>query len=139
MNITYGNQIGYADYTKLRSSAGWPTICEEQALSGIRSSKFVIVARDGDKTVGLARVVADGGFVAYLADVLVLPEYQKKNIGTEMVSRLEAQVKADMKEGYHVHFVLMAAKDKERFYEKFGFITRPNDDVGPGMAKWLTK
>ena len=28
---------------------------------------------------------------------------------------------------------LGAAKGKEGFYEKFGFVTRPNDDVGAGM------
>lgn len=28
-----------------------------------------------------------------------------------------------------------ASKNKEHFYEKFGFRTRPNEDVGSGM-KW---
>ena len=29
----------------------------------------------------------------------------------------------------------MAAKDKDAFYEKLGFISRPNDIFGPGMIK----
>ena len=28
---------------------------------------------------------------------------------------------------------LGASKGKESFYEKFGFISRPNEDLGPGM------
>lgn len=30
---------------------------------------------------------------------------------------------------------IMAAKDKDAFYEKLGFIGRPNDIFGPGMIK----
>lgn len=30
---------------------------------------------------------------------------------------------------------IMAAKDKDAFYEKLGFISRPNDIFGPGMIK----
>ena len=31
----------------------------------------------------------------------------------------------------------MAAKGKEEFYKKFGFIDRPNENFGCGMHKWL--
>lgn len=30
---------------------------------------------------------------------------------------------------------IMAAKDKDVFYEKLGFISRPNDTCGSGMIK----
>jgi hypothetical protein len=29
---------------------------------------------------------------------------------------------------------LMSAKGKEKFYEKFGFINRPNENLGSGMT-----
>jgi len=32
---------------------------------------------------------------------------------------------------------LMAAKGKERFYKKYGFIERPNDNLGAGMIKTI--
>lgn len=32
---------------------------------------------------------------------------------------------------------LMAAKGKEPFYKKFGFIERPNDKHGAGMIQYL--
>lgn len=34
---------------------------------------------------------------------------------------------------------LMSAKGKERFYRKFGFWMRPNDNFGPGMIQFLEK
>jgi hypothetical protein len=33
--------------------------------------------------------------------------------------------------------VLVAAKGKEEFYEKFGFINRPNDIYGAGMTLFM--
>jgi hypothetical protein len=33
---------------------------------------------------------------------------------------------------------LMAARGKEGFYKKFGFIERPNDEKGAGMSQWAT-
>jgi len=77
MNITYTNSISFEDYTKLRDSDGWPKICKEQAEAGLNGSRFLIAAKDGENTVGVARIVSDGGYIAYLADVLVLPEYQR--------------------------------------------------------------
>jgi hypothetical protein len=31
----------------------------------------------------------------------------------------------------------MAAKGKEPFYEKFGFLLRPNEKTGAGMDQWF--
>lgn len=38
-----------------------------------------------------------------------------------------------LKPGYKFMVSLCSAKRKEEFYKKFGFIVRPNDDVGSGM------
>ena len=48
---------------------------------------------------------------------MVIPEYQNKHIGT----------------GPNIRTYLGASKGKESFYEKFGFITRPNEELGSGM------
>jgi len=34
---------------------------------------------------------------------------------------------------------LMAAPNKEGFYKKFGFIERPNENMGAGMVMYLKK
>ena len=34
---------------------------------------------------------------------------------------------------------LLSAKDKEPFYEKFGFFRRPNDERGAGMSQFYTQ
>jgi ribosomal protein S18 acetylase RimI-like enzyme len=38
--------------------------------------------------VGFARAISDGAFNAYISTVAVLPDYQKRGIGRELIRRL---------------------------------------------------
>lgn len=138
MKITYTNGISVEDYNMLRASAGWSTVHPEQAVAGLKGSALVIAAKDGDKTVGTARLVSDGSYTALIKDVLVLPEYQGQGIGTAMMTQIMAFLKSLLKPGYSIQIDLMAAKGKEEFYEKFGFSTRPRENRGAGMDIWIT-
>ena len=137
MSITYINNISVDDYNALRRSAGWNEIYPEQAQAGLDGSAMVIAALDGDKTIGTARLVWDGGYGSLIKDVLVFPEYQGKGIGTEMVRQILEYLKEQMKPGWGVAVDLMASYGKEAFYQKFGFIARPRDNRGAGMDLWL--
>jgi GNAT superfamily N-acetyltransferase len=137
MNITYTNTISTENYNGLRESAGWGKIHPEQAAASIAGSAFVVSAVDGEKTVGVARLVWDGGYAALLKDVIVLPEYQKSGIGTEMMNQLIRFIKSKIQLGYGIQIDLMSADGKECFYEKFGFVSRPRPNRGAGMDIWL--
>jgi GNAT superfamily N-acetyltransferase len=139
MNIVHTNTISVDDYNALRLSAGWYAIEPEQAQAGLSGSAFVTVAKDGDKTVGVGRLVWDGGYAALIKDILVLPEYQDIGIGTAMLEQILSFLKKNMKPGWGVSVDLMAAIGKEGFYEKFGFISRPRENRGAGMDMWIVK
>ena len=139
MNIVYTNTISVEDYNALRLSAGWSVIEPEQAQAGLSGSAFVTAAKDGDKTVGTGRLVWDGGYAALIKDVLVLPEYQGVGIGTAMMEQILSFLKVHMKPGWGISVDLMAAIDKEGFYVKFGFVSRPRERRGAGMDMWITK
>ena len=51
-----------------------------------------------------------------------------------MMSRLMDYVRGRLRDGYCIQADLMAAKGKEGFYEKFGFVKRPGSDYGCGMT-----
>jgi GNAT superfamily N-acetyltransferase len=138
-NITFKKDITVSDYTKLRAAVGWPVILPEQAKLSIDGSRFLLAAYNNDAAVGIGRVVSDGGYVCYLSDMIVLPEYQHQGIGSEILKRLTAMIKEDMKPGFQTNFVLLSATGKEPFYERFGFSKRPNNYTGFGMAQWITK
>ncbi len=139
MNITYVNTVSAEDCVKLRDSAGWLQVHPDQIRVGLRNSVYIVAAKDGETTVGMARLVSDGGYVVFVADVLVLPEYQGMGIGKAMMERLLRYIRSNLKSGYLIQVDLMAAKGKEGFYEKFGFERRPDDTRGCGMTQRLEK
>ncbi len=137
MGITYINSISVEDYAMLRASAGWSGIHPEQMRASLAGSALVVAARDGERSVGMARLVWDGGNAALIKDVLVLPEYQGQGVGTAVMTRLLDFLKSRLKPGYVFQVDLMAAKGKEGFYEKLGFAQRPRENRGAGMDLWM--
>jgi GNAT superfamily N-acetyltransferase len=135
--IEYVNKISLADYTGLRHSVGWSAVEDAQAKIGIDNSFFLVVAMAQGRAVGMTRVVSDGGYFMLIVDVVVHPDYQGKGIGYEMMAQVMAHIHAYLQPGQSAMVNLMAAKGKEPFYEKFGFIERPNDKLGAGMVQTI--
>ena len=48
--------------------------------------------------------------------------------------KLSKEIEEYRKVNPYIRAYLGASKGKEGFYEKFGFVSRPNDDLGPGMV-----
>ena len=137
MNITYINTITPEEFNVLRASVGWDVIEHSLTVKGLENTAFAICAKDGEKTVGMARVITDYGYVVYIADVIVLPEYQGKGISGEIMTRVMTYINENIAQGHGKYIALMTAKGKEEFYEKFGFIKRPTDKLGCGMTIWI--
>lgn len=137
--ITYGNTISPEEYMELRKKVGWSVFPLEEAEAGIRHSYTIFCARDGEKAVGVARLLWDRGYIAFLSDVMVDPAYQGQGIGKRLVQSCLQKIRDDIKPGYSVKVSLMAAKGKEKFYERFGFAERPNDQSGAGMDQWIIR
>ena len=135
--IRYVNDITAEEYMELRRKVGWCEFPMEEAQAGIDNAYMIICVRDDQKAVGVVRLLWDGGYVAFLSDVIVDPAYQGQGIGRTLVEAVIKRIKDDMKPGYKVKLNLNSAKGKEPFYEKFGFKESPNDDAGAGMDQWL--
>ena len=135
--IRFTDYITSEEYLELRRRVGWCEFPLEEAQAGIDNSYMITCARDEEKAIGVVRLLWDGGYIAFLSDVIVDPDYQGQGIGKKLVESVIQRVKADMKPGYKVKMCLMAAKGKEPFYEKFGFSERPNENLGAGMDQWF--
>lgn len=135
--IQYGTFITPEEYMALRKMVGWVQFPLEQAQACIDKAYMILCVRDGEKAIGVVRLLWDGGYIAFLSDVIVDPNYQGQGIGRKLVEASIQKLKEGMKPGYKVKLTLNSAKGKEPFYEKFGFRVRPNDDAGPGMDQWL--
>jgi GNAT superfamily N-acetyltransferase len=135
--IQYTDRISAEEYLELRTKVGWMLFPLEEAENCIENAYMVISARDDDRAVGVARLLWDGGYVAFLSDVIVDPAYQRQGIGRTLVNAIIQRIRDDMKPGWKVKLNLNSAKGKEPFYKKFGFDERPNENVGAGMDMWL--
>jgi len=136
--ITYTNELTPADYAMLRASAGWYALSAPQVEAALAHSAFLVAARDGARTVGMTRLMSDGGYFAAVLDVVVLPEYQGRGIGREMMSRAVRHLKASLQPGESSYTILTSSPGKEGFYEKMGFHQVPNEDEGAGLVMRLT-
>lgn len=131
------NYIIPEEYMKMREIAGWSLFPLEQAEQGLKNSFILVCLRKDGKPIGIGRAVSDQGYVIYIADVIVSPEYQGQGLGRKIMEELMTRIKATLKPGYKVMVTLMAAKGKEEFYNKFGFVNRPSERFGCGMHQWL--
>ncbi len=136
--IRYTDTITPEEYLELRRKVGWMEFPVEEARNCVENAYMVLCVRDDEKAVGVVRLLWDGGYVAFLSDVIVDPAYQLQGIGRSLVEAVIRRIKDDMKPGYKVKLNLNSAKGKEPFYEKFGFKERPNEEAGAGMDQWLT-
>ena len=99
--------------------------------------KTVREKEDG-KTIAMARLLFDYGYTAYISDVIVLPKYQGQGIGRHMLEAIFSFVEHNSISGEYISYFLQAAAGKEEFYEKFGFIRRPQGEMGAGMTKRIS-
>lgn len=84
------------------------------------NSTLVISAWDNERLIGAVRVLSDKMFRSIIYDLLVLPEYQNKGIGKELVRRCI--------EHFPNSEWLVQTTDKiSEYYEKIGF--KVNHDV----------
>ena len=91
------------------------------------ASWFVVAAYEGDRLVGVGRVVSDQVVHAMIYDLIVTPERQGLGIGDVLLARL---VKVCRQAGVR-DIQLFCAAGKRSFYEKRGFVARAAD--APGM------
>lgn len=131
------NSLDLETYLRLRASVGWKLLKESQAERALKNSLLTLTAYIGDEPVGMGRIVGDGAVICYIQDLVVKPEYQKHGVGRVIMERLIGFV-TDIKDAdTEIMMCLMCAKGREHFYEKFGFIGRPTEDLGPGMIQYI--
>lgn len=137
MKFIYKDSISVQDYNSLRTAVGWQPLCAEQAQQGLNNSAYIISCYAHNSIIGATRIIWDRGYIAYLSDVMVKPQYQHQGIGHYLVSKAIDFMKLQKKKDWRIKIVLVASKGKEGFYEEFGFIERPNAKSGAGMELWL--
>ena len=116
MTITYTNRIESVSAGQLSGFfVGWPDHPDPEAhLEILRGSHTVWLAFDNNQCVGFINSLSDGVFYAYIPLLEVLPNYQGKGIGKELVTRMLESL-SDM---YAIDIV--CDESVALFYDKLG-------------------
>ncbi len=123
-------------YYDLRASVDFKNFCPEQSQKALDKREYFIIAKDGEKAVGMGSVVGDGMYCT-IVDVTVRPEYQGNHIGASIVNKLVELIQNNAPEGARLSIQLIAAKGKDGFYKKLGFEALPDENAGPALRKLI--
>lgn len=115
------NQLSAEDFLRLKLATGFRNRPITQVEQALENDLLDVVAVANNEVIGMGRLVGDGVMYWYLQEIIVLPEYQGKGIGTSIVNHLLEYIKNNTSEGDFTCVGLTAAEGKETFYERFGF------------------
>ena len=90
----------------------WPGDYDIEETQNALSKTTNITAYDGNRLVGCLRILTDGCFFGTITELLVLPDYQKKGIGSRLLQLA--------KENTPTMLYFGAQPGMEAFYEKNG-------------------
>jgi ribosomal protein S18 acetylase RimI-like enzyme len=99
---------------------GMPQYERDNFSAMLSNSNLVVVARDGDRMVGLSRALTDFVTICHVADLLVDADYRGRGIGRELVARTHAAA------GETTRLVLLANGKADGFYRRIGLRRIPN-------------
>ena len=121
------------EFNYLYDAVGWGSYDKKVSEKALANTMYSVSVYDDDKIIGYGRIIGDGICFLYIHDVMVTPKYQNKKIGSQIMDKLLEKVNQIKVENPNVRVYLGASKGKENFYERFGFITRENANLGSGM------
>lgn len=103
----------------LYKAVGWSSYYgyPEMLQRACKNSLCIFGAYTGEKLVGIIRAVGDGCSIVFIQDILVLPGYQRRGIGTGLV-------RAVLERYAHVYQIALVTDDTEAtaaFYKSLGF------------------
>ena len=121
IKITKETSVSINDVLHLYQAVDWTNYTNQpQMLSqSLTHSLAIYLARDGEKIVGLVRLIGDGFSSVFVQDLLVLPSYQRQGIGSSLMK----QALADYKDAYQVQLATEETEKTLGFYRSLGFET----------------
>ena len=134
MQITYKEHNPTPEeFNILTKSVNWGTRENKIVEEALKHTLYSLCVYDENKLIGYGRIIGDKTIFLYIQDIMVIPAYQGKKIGTGIMNKLIEKINEYKKVNPEIRTYLGASKGKESFYERFGFISRPNEDLGAGM------
>lgn len=126
MEIREYRQYDEREILLLYASVGWTAYTDqpETLRRGFENSLLTLAAYEENRLIGVLRAVGDGQTIVFMQDLLILPEYQRRGVGTALLRELLARYP-------QVRQIELTADDSPSllaFYRKTGFV--PMSELG---------
>jgi GNAT superfamily N-acetyltransferase len=108
----------FVELEKIYDALGWNSInlTVDELERMCKQSWYAVYAYDDHQLVGMGRVISDGVITGLLCGVCVIPNYQSKGIGKEIVNQLVEHCERN-----RVIPQLMCVESLRPYYEANGF------------------
>lgn len=120
MNIHYTTEPpkDFVKFLNLYEALGWNSLnlTVNELKQMCNQSWYVIYAFDNEELVGTGRVISDGVITGTICGVSVIPSYQSKGIGKEIMKRIVHHCEEN-----RVIPQLLCEERLESYYESLGF------------------
>jgi GNAT superfamily N-acetyltransferase len=108
---------------ELYASVNWWPLRTPEEIAQVLQDALAVGAWEGDHLVGFARVVSDQRFHAYIDDVAVQPDHQRRGVGRLLLTKLLDGLQEVETVTLFCHQSLVP------FYEEHGFRAFPSQMV----------
>ena len=120
------------EFNFLYDNVGWGCYDDEVSEVALKNTLYSVSVYE-EENIGYGRLIGYGACFLYIHDIMVRSDYQGRKIGTLIMNKLLDKVSEYKKFNPYVRVYLGASKNREGFYEKFGFISRRDAGLGEGM------
>lgn len=122
-------------YLRLRREGGLSPFSPEAAEIGLKGTLFAVTLRQKNETIGMGRIVGDGGCFLQIVDIAVDPRFRGKGLGKKIMTVLMKWARNNVPETAFLS--LLADVPADKLYAQFGF-----EETAPaslGMSCRVTK
>lgn len=132
VNVRTTGSLEGIDWTRAKAALAADAFDNGRSPAALRrsfeQSQHVAMAWDGDRLVGMARLLSDGVCNAYLVDVWTRSSHRRRGVASSMIRHLVAEVP-----GQHIG---LQTDDAQLLYEGLGFRPQP-EFMALVAGEWL--
>ncbi|NYF60156.1 GNAT family N-acetyltransferase [Micromonospora purpureochromogenes] len=108
------------EFVAVTRAVGWADAYDPAAIpASLAASLHAVVAVEGDRVIGLGRLIGDGAIYYYLQDLAVVPERQRRGVGAAILGRLEEWIAG--RASARTFVGLFATGGSVALYRRFGY------------------
>lgn len=108
------NDVDWYEATEIFKRAPLGVREPEKLRRAFENSSVVCMAYCSAKLVGMARAISDGEYQAAIYDLVLLPEFQRKGLGSQILNGIHNKLSVET-------IILYSVPGKEPFYENLGY------------------